>query len=128
MTGRPIIDGFGGEYVFVENGPSGETRTVEIDSYDPVAKNYPYINICNDGSLFQGSFTMNGNVATWEGTSVVNGRRFKERGTDAVAPDGMSITKHGEISEDGKTWVPSFTFKATKVKAARPRVPGQNRN
>ena len=31
MTGRPILDGFGAEYVFVENGPSGETRTVEID-------------------------------------------------------------------------------------------------
>ena len=31
MTGRPILDGFGAEYLFVENGPSGETRTVEID-------------------------------------------------------------------------------------------------
>ena len=116
MTGRPILDGFGGEYVFVENGPSGETRTVEIDGYDPVAKNYPFIWICGDGSLGQGSFTMNGTVAIWEGTSVANGGRFKDRGTDAVAPDGMSITKHWEISEDGKTWVPSGTFKATKVK------------
>lgn len=116
MTGRPIMDGFGAEYVFVENGPSGEIRTVEIDCYDPVAKNYPYISISSDGSFFQGSFTMNGNVATWEGTSVVNGRRFKDRGTDAVTSDGMSITKRGEISEDGKTWVPSFAFKATKVR------------
>lgn len=118
MTGRPIMDGFGAEYVFVENGPSGETRRVEIDTYDPVAKNYPGISISSDGSFSQASFTMNGNVATWEGTSVVNGRRFKDRGTDAVAPDGMSFTTHGEISEDGKTWVPSFAFKANKIKAA----------
>lgn len=29
MTGRPIMDGFGAEYVFVENGLSGETRAAE---------------------------------------------------------------------------------------------------
>ena len=118
MTGRPILDGFGAEYVFVENGPSGETRTVEIDGYDSVAKNYPGIWLCSDGSLGLSSFTMNGNVATWEGTSMANGRRFKDRGTDAVAADGMSIVKQGEISEDGKTWVQVSTMKATKVKAA----------
>lgn len=115
-TGRPIMEGFGAEYVFVENGPSGETRTVEIDSYDPVAKNYPGFCISSDGSLSQCSFTMNGNVATWEGTSVVGGKRIGDRGTDAVSPDGMSATKKGEISVDGKTWVPSFTLKATRVK------------
>ena len=46
---------------------------------------------------------------------MANGKRYKDRGTDAVAPDGMSITMHGEISADGKTWVPLFTYKATKV-------------
>ena len=76
---------------------SADHKRVEIDTYDPVAKNYPGISISSDGSFSQASFTMNGNVATWEGTSVVNGRRFKDRGTDAVAPDGMSFTTHGEI-------------------------------
>jgi 7,8-dihydropterin-6-yl-methyl-4-(beta-D-ribofuranosyl)aminobenzene 5'-phosphate synthase len=117
MTGRPILDGFGGEYVFLENGPSGETRTVEIDSYDPVAKNYPNICICSDGSLGHIPYTMNGNVASWEGNSVIGGRRVGDRGTDAVASDGMSFTKKGEIRVDGKTWVPFVTLKATKVKA-----------
>jgi len=58
---------------------------------------------------------VNGSVATWEGTSTANGKQYKDRGTDAVAPDGMSITQHGEISADGKTWVPSFILRATKV-------------
>lgn len=120
MTGRPILDGFGAELLFVETGPAGETRTVEIDGYDPVAKNYPGMWMCGDGSLGQGTFTMNGNVATWEGTSMANGKRFKDRGTDAVAPDGMSFTKRWEISEDGKTWVPFSTFKATKVTPPAP--------
>jgi hypothetical protein len=119
MTGRSILNGFGAEYVFDERGPSGEIQTLEIDTYDPVTKNYPGIAISSDGSIWQGSFTMDGNVATWEGTAVVNGRRFKDRGTDAVAPDGMSITKRGEISADGRMWVPSFTLQATKVKAAQ---------
>ena len=118
MTGRPILNGFGAELVFIERGTSGETQTVEVDGYDPVARNYPYVAISSDGSLFQGAFTMNGTVATWEGISVANGRRFKDRGTDAVAADGMSFTKRWEISEDGKTWVPSGTLKATKLKAA----------
>jgi len=116
MTGRPILDGFGLESVFLERGPSGETRTVEFDGYDPVAKNYPYVSISNNGNLFRGVFTVNGTVAQWEGISVIQGKRFHDRGTDAVAPDGMSISKRGEISEDGKTWVPSFTYRATKVK------------
>jgi len=115
MTGRSILNGFGLETVDIEQSPSGETQTVEVDTYDPVTRSYPYIMVSSDGSFSQGSFTLNGSVATWDGTSMVDGKRYKDRGTDAVAPDGMSLTKHGEISLDGKTWVPWFTLKATKV-------------
>jgi len=118
MTGRPILDGFGGEYVYVENGPSGETRTVEIDGYDPVAKNYPNIVVGSDGSIAYIPYTMNGNVASWEGTSVISGKRMRDRGTDAVASDGRSFTRKEEICVDGRTWLPFVTMKATKVKAA----------
>jgi len=115
MTGRSILNGFGLEAVFNEQWPSGEIQTVEVDTYDPVTKSYPFISVSSDGSFSQGFFTVNGSVATWEATSVMDDKQFKDRGTDAVAPDGMSITKHGEISVDGKTWVPSFTLKATKA-------------
>jgi ketosteroid isomerase-like protein len=113
MTGRSISNGFG--LAIFDPSPSGETQTVEVDTYDPVTKSYPYISVSDDGSYSQGSFTMSGSVATWEGTSMVNGKRYQDRGTDAVAPDGMSLTRHGEVSEDGKTWVPWFTLKAIKV-------------
>lgn len=115
MTGRSIMNGFGLESIFNEQWPSGETQRVEVDTYDPVTKSYPAVDVSSDGSFSQGSFTMNGSVATFESTSVADGKQFKVRGTDAVAPDGMSSTMHGEISVDGKTWVPFFTYKATKV-------------
>jgi hypothetical protein len=115
MTGRSILNGFGLEVVFNEHAPSGETQTVEVDTYDPVTKSYPAFSASSDGSFSQGSFTVNGTVGTYEMSSVADGKQFKVRGTDAVAPDGMSITNHGEISVDGKTWVPWFTQKATKV-------------
>ncbi len=115
MTARPILNGFGLESVFNEQSPSGEKQTVEVDTYDPVTNSYPVLSVYSDGSFFQGFFTVNGSVATWEGTSTANGKQYKDRGTDAVAPDGMSITQHGEISADGKTWVPSFILRATKV-------------
>jgi ketosteroid isomerase-like protein len=118
MTGRPILDGFGAEYVFVENGPSGETRMIEINCYDPVAKNYPGICISSDGSFFQRTFTMNGNVATCEATFVTGGKQHKIRGTVVFAPDLMSDVEKREISTDGKKWAPLFESKFTKVKAA----------
>lgn len=115
LTGRSILNGFGLESVFNEQSPSGETQSVEVDTYNSVTKSYPYISVSNDGSFDQGSFTVRGSVATWQGTVMVKGKLYKERGTDAVASDGMSSAKYGEISADGKTWVPWFTYKATKV-------------
>jgi Protein of unknown function (DUF1579) len=115
MTGRPTLNGFGLETVSLERGPLGETRNIESDGYDPVANNYPYISISDNGDVFQGVFTLNGTVAHWEGIAVMKGKRFQSRGTDAVSPDGMSISRRGEISADGKTWALFFTLQGTKV-------------
>jgi hypothetical protein len=115
MTGRFILNGFGLETVAKEQSPSGEIESTEVDTYDPVTKTYPYFYAESDGLFSQGSLTTNGNVTSWEGSSMANGKRYKERGTNAVAPDGMSFTRSGEISEDGKAWVPWFTYHATKV-------------
>ena len=95
----------------------GRNDTVEIDSYDPEAKNYPNIVVGSDGSIGHIPYTMDGNVASREGTLVIGGKRVKDRGTDAVASDGKSFTKKEEICLDGKTWVPFATMKATKVEA-----------
>ena len=115
MTARSISNGFGLESVSNQQSPSGEKQTVEVDTYDPVTKSYPHIVVSSDGSFYQGSFTVNGSVGRWEGIWVVNGKRYKNRGTNTVAPDGMSYVDHGEVSEDGKAWVPWFTTKFTKV-------------
>ncbi|MGA2855405.1 MAG: nuclear transport factor 2 family protein [Candidatus Sulfotelmatobacter sp.] len=115
MTARSVSNGFGLESVSNEESPSGEKQTVEVDTYDPVTKSYPHIVVSSDGSFYQGSFTVNGSVGRWEGIWVVNGKRYKNRGTSTVAPDGMSYIDRGEISVDGKTWVPWFTTKFTRV-------------
>jgi hypothetical protein len=115
MTGRLTAGGFGLECVFSERGPWGETRIVEMDGYDPVAKNYPYLSVASNSNIYRGAFTVQGTVAKWEGVSIVNGKQYRDRGTDAVSPDGMNIDKRGELSQDGKTWVPSFSFRARKL-------------
>lgn len=115
MTTRFILNGLGSETIENEQSPSGETQDVEVDAYDPVTKSYRYIVVSSDGSFDQGSIKVNGSVLTWEGIWEANGKRYKNRGTNTVAPDGMSFIRHGEISEDGKTWVPWFTEKAIKV-------------
>jgi proline iminopeptidase len=117
MSGRSIMDGVGGEYMSIENGTSGEIRTLEIDTYDPAAKNYPCICVSSDGGSWQGSYTIKRSVATWEGTGIGSGRRYMDRGTDTVAPDGMSFIKKAEISKDDNTWLPWSVKKGTKVKA-----------
>jgi len=115
ITARSISNGFGLESVSNQQSPSGAKQTVEIDMYDAVTKSYPDINVSSDGSFYQGSFTVNGSVGRWEGIWVVSGKRYKNRGTSTVAPDGMSYIDRGEISVDGKAWVPWFTTKFTKV-------------
>jgi hypothetical protein len=70
VTGRSLLNGFGLESVSNEQSPSGEIQIVEVDTYDPVTKSYPVLSVYSDGSFFQGSFTVNGNVATYEGTAV----------------------------------------------------------
>jgi len=118
MTGRPILDGLVREFTYEEKSPRGETQSFEINWYDPVAKNHVYVFLSNDGYIEQGPFTINGNLATWEGTCVVGGKQYKTRGTETAAPDGMSKIQKTEISVDGKMWTPWREATFAKVKAA----------
>jgi hypothetical protein len=118
MTGRPVQNGFASEFLYVEKGSAGETRYLEIDFWDPAIKRYAYIYLGNDGYVERGSFAMKGNVTTYEGAFTAEGRPYKVRGVETVAPDGQSFTKQIELSADGNTWVPFSTSKYLKVKTA----------
>jgi hypothetical protein len=57
---------------------------------------------------------------TWSfsGKYDVGGKRFFTRGTNVFTADFLSYTQQGEVSTDGKTWVPGWEQKAVKPKPA----------
>lgn len=118
MTGRPVQNGFASEFLYVEKSSAGEVRYLEIDFWDPAIKRYTYIYLGNDGYVERGSFAMKGNVITFEGAFTVEGKPYKVRGVETVAPDAKSFTKQIELSADGNTWVPFSSSKYLKVKTA----------
>ncbi len=118
MTGRPIQNGFAGEFIYDETGPGGVTRYYEIDFWDPATRSHGYLFIGNDGYVERGNFTMNGNVITFTNTILVEGKPYKIRGVETVAPDAQSYIKKIELCADGKTWVPCSELVFTKVAPA----------
>jgi hypothetical protein len=118
MTGRPVLNGFAAEFIYNERSSAGETESRELCWYDPATKNYAYVYLGNDGYVEQGPFTMSGEVCTWEAKCVAGGTPFKMKGTETMAPDGMTLTRKADISIDGKTWLPFLASKFTKVKVS----------
>lgn len=118
MVARPILNGFALEALYDHKGPGGETQSREISWYDAATKKYFYVFISNNGYLERAPFTLSEDVASWEGTCVSDGKRYKIRGTDTDLPDGTGFIRKGEISVDGKTWLTVDESKYVKVKEA----------
>ena len=117
MIGRPIQNGFAGEFIYDEKGASGEARYLEIDFWDPVIKDHAYIFVGTDGYAERGTFSMKGDLTTFENTIMLEGRLMKIKGTETVAPDRQSFTRKVELLTDSKTWAPFTDTKFTKVAA-----------
>jgi len=118
MTGRPVLGGFAGEFTYVQIGPAGETRYLEIDFWDPVANALAYIFLGDDGDVERGFFTIKGGVTTDEGVLIFEGKLCKTRGTETIATDGQSFTRKYKLCADGKTWLPYIETKYTKATPA----------
>ena len=117
-TGHLILKGFVLQGETIEKGAMGVTRSLEINAYDPVNKNFTSNIYGDDGSRFWGTVAVSGNTLTWKGKYVVEGKQFQFKEPFILAPDLMSATAKGEISVDGKTWIPFFEAKWTKTKPA----------
>jgi ketosteroid isomerase-like protein len=115
--GRPILDGFAieGTYFYEGKGPSGETQAKEITSYDPATNTYHYVFLSNNGYREQAPFTVDGPVAAWKGTVVVDGKTYEFRGRDTDLPDGTGFIRTGEVSTDGTTWQPQIECRHIKA-------------
>lgn len=115
MTGRPILGGYAGEFVFDEKRPSGGTRKLEFNFWDAAAKEYVYVSIRSDGRLDRGTFAMNGNLTTSEDTVVLAGVPHKVRHTETMAADGASYLSTVELQTGPNTWLPMSAAKYSKV-------------
>jgi hypothetical protein len=116
--GRMILGGFFFEGRWTEKGPTGETRGLDIEEYDPVNKNIAGNWYLSDGSRWSVTSTMAGNTDTIEGKAVLAGKQYQYKGTFTFAPDLASATFKEEISVDSKTWTPLQESQWTKAKPA----------
>jgi hypothetical protein len=117
-TARMILGGFFLQERWTEKGPAGETRSLALDGYDPVNKNFSGEMYSDDGGRLSGTITITGNTWTIAGKGVAAGKPYQFKGTFVLAPDLASGTYKTEISLDGKTWMPWFEEKYTKVPPA----------
>jgi hypothetical protein len=113
-----ILGGFFLQERWTEKGPAGETRSLALDGYDPVNKNFSGEMYSDDGSKLSGSITITGNTWTIAGKLVAAGKQYQLKGTFVLAADLASATYKTEISVDGKTWTPLSESKWTKAKPA----------
>ena len=116
-SSHEILNGFFVEYQHTMKGPQGDIHWFEINGYDPVAKTNIFNWYGDSGGMRRGTFIITGNNGTWEGTSVMSGIQYRERGSYSLSADGTSFTKKAEISTDGKTWTPYSEMKGTRAKA-----------
>jgi ketosteroid isomerase-like protein len=112
---RPIMGGYGMEWISKGIGPNGPSEYTELDSYDPVTKKYNWTGYDSSGNSERVSYVIEGDKVTYEGIGVDNGVQFKIRGTTTFAPDRSKATEEREYSTDGKVWKPYNSSRWTKT-------------
>jgi hypothetical protein len=119
FTGEYSIQRILGDFFFqdeqIEKGPMGETQALDIYRYNPVNKNFAFNGFMNDGSTISGTLTVSGNTFTWEMKFGPSGNQYMVREPFTLAPDQKFLAGKAEISSDGKSWIPWFEAKYTKV-------------
>jgi hypothetical protein len=117
---RSILGGFFQEWRYLDRRASGTAEAVELNWYDPATKRYPWQGFVSNGTIYSGTTTVDGRSWNWASVIVKGGVEYKTRGVLQVSPDGMSYTEKAEVcSADGKTWLPNFERRATKVRASK---------
>jgi hypothetical protein len=119
--GKWILHGFVLEWEYSYTDAAGRKVTGrEFDGYDPLAKTFQARWFENDGSYTTGTYTPNGNVIVFLGTSTNATKKWELRQTYTFAPDFKSYTYKAEISMDGgKLWILANEGKGTKAAAAK---------
>ena len=119
MKVQMILGGFFQEGWFTEKGAKGVSHLLEIDGYDTTNKTFTFATFYDNGNAGTGTYRFSG-AKEWnfEGKLFAGGKEYPLRGKGEFAPDMKSFTFSGEISTDGKTWVPWWEAKYTKSEPA----------
>jgi len=115
---RMVLDGFFMKVHYTEKGSAGNSQLIEFVGYDAASQTFSNPYFANDGNTSTSTLTANGNTFNSFGKLSLGGKQYMTRGTDTLSDDGMIATWKGEISTDGRTWVPWYEAKGTKVKPA----------
>ncbi len=112
-TARPMLGGAFVEWVG-EDGDGGSWR--EIDGYDAVNKRYFWHAYYDDGSVEVMTYRIEGNTVTLSGTTDVDGKPARLRGTFVFALDGRSFVEKLQVSLDGgKSWIQAWEIRFKKA-------------
>jgi hypothetical protein len=115
-TGEMIFRGFFLEWRWKDQGTTSATQGFEFLGYDPVNNNHASSSYADDGSSSSGAYVIEGNMSTFSGKLLIGGKKYDWRATEVFAADLKTFTRKEEISVDGKTWIPSYEAKFTKLK------------
>ncbi len=115
VTARPILGGFFVEWRSEATGPAGSSQYVEVDGYDGLNKEYTWNGFASDGSVHSVSYTIDGPTVSYSGVVRLKDKAYKIRGTAVFGADLESYVEKRELLLDGKTWVPQFQGKFTKI-------------
>jgi len=113
--GKLILNGFYFEWRWKDRGTTGTQEGFEIIGYDPVHKSYSSNWFVDDGSSCTGSYRIEATTFAYSGKCVRGGKQYLSRVAEVFAPDMMSFVQKEEISNDGKTWKPSYESKYKKL-------------
>ena len=95
------------------------SRSLEIDAYDVVNRKFTYAVFVDNGMMDTGTFSFSSTTEwSFEGKFSAGGKQYSVQGKGVFAADMKSYTFSGEISTDGKTWVPWWDGKYTKTEPA----------
>jgi hypothetical protein len=112
-----VLNGFVVEGHTTERAGDATVHFLEIDRYDPTTQSILTNLYADDGTHYSGSITVSGRTATWMVKFLAADKEYQLRQSFTASNDGKTAREYGEISADGKTWLPFFVASCTRVKS-----------
>lgn len=113
-----LLKGFVLEARLTERSTHAATHYLEIDAYDPVKRSITFSEYSDASTSYCGVVNIDGRTIIRNGTVTASGKQFPVKETLLLSADGKSATVKGELSSDGKNWLPYFEAKLTRMESA----------